>query len=80
MAGPRPFLHQRRFVGIGLNVWIGGGAIICPGVSIGDNSTIGAGSVIGAGAVITKHVAPGSVMKGIPAELSPVPSHRLKAI
>lgn len=33
-------------VSIGSNVWIGGGAIICPGVSIGDNVTIGAGSVV----------------------------------
>ncbi|NJL09439.1 MAG: hypothetical protein HC908_02070 [Calothrix sp. SM1_7_51] len=31
---------------IGNNVWIGGGAIICPGVNIGDNTTIGAGSVV----------------------------------
>lgn len=31
---------------IGHNVWIGGGAIICPGVEIGDNTTIGAGSVV----------------------------------
>ncbi|MEQ9693021.1 sugar O-acetyltransferase [Shimia sp. SDUM112013] len=31
---------------IGRNVWIGGGAIILPGVCIGDNSTIGAGSVV----------------------------------
>jgi maltose O-acetyltransferase len=31
---------------IGDNVWIGGGAIICPGVTIGDNTTIGAGSVV----------------------------------
>lgn len=33
-------------VNIGNNVWIGGGAIICPGVMIGDNTTIGAGSVV----------------------------------
>ena len=33
-------------VHIGDNVWIGGGAIICPGVSIGENTTIGAGSVV----------------------------------
>lgn len=33
-------------VQIGNNVWIGGGAIICPGVTIGDNTTIGAGSVV----------------------------------
>ncbi len=31
---------------IGDNVWIGGGAIVCPGVSIGNNSVIGAGSVV----------------------------------
>jgi maltose O-acetyltransferase len=31
---------------IGSNVWIGGAAIICPGVTIGDNTTIGAGSVV----------------------------------
>ena len=31
---------------IGNNVWIGGGAIVLPGVSIGDNSIIGAGSVV----------------------------------
>lgn len=33
-------------VKIGDNVWIGGGAIICPGVTIGNNTTIGAGSVV----------------------------------
>ena len=33
-------------VSIGNNVWIGGGAIILPGVSIGDNAVIGAGSVV----------------------------------
>ncbi len=31
---------------IGNNVWIGGGAIVCPGVTIGDNAVIGAGSVV----------------------------------
>lgn len=31
---------------IGNNVWIGGGAIIMPGVTIGDNVVIGAGSVV----------------------------------
>ena len=31
---------------IGDNVWIGGGAIILPGVNIGSNSVIGAGSVV----------------------------------
>lgn len=31
---------------IGDNVWLGGGAIVCPGVTIGANTTIGAGSVV----------------------------------
>lgn len=31
---------------IGNNVWIGGGAILMPGVTIGDNVVIGAGSVV----------------------------------
>ena len=31
---------------IGDSVWIGGGAIILPGVTIGDNVVIGAGSVV----------------------------------
>ena len=31
---------------IGSNVWIGGGAILLPGVHIGDNVVIGAGSVV----------------------------------
>ncbi|MBQ9769165.1 MAG: sugar O-acetyltransferase [Clostridia bacterium] len=33
-------------VHIGRNCWIGAGAIILPGVTIGDNSVIGAGSVV----------------------------------
>lgn len=33
-------------VHIGNNVWIGAGAIIHPGIAIGDNSVIGAGSVV----------------------------------
>jgi maltose O-acetyltransferase len=31
---------------IGARVWIGGGSIVCPGVTIGDDTTIGAGSVV----------------------------------
>jgi maltose O-acetyltransferase len=31
---------------IGNRVWLGGGCIICPGVTIGDDTTIGAGSVV----------------------------------
>ena len=33
-------------VHIGRNVWIGGGCVLLPGVSIGDNTVIGAGSVV----------------------------------
>ena len=31
---------------IGDRVWLSGGVIVCPGVTIGDNTTIGAGSVV----------------------------------
>ena len=31
---------------IGDNVWLGGGAIICPGVTIGENTVVGAGAVV----------------------------------
>jgi len=46
---------------IGSGVWIGGGAIILPGVTIGD------GCVIGAGSVVTRDLPPGSVAVGNPA-------------
>jgi maltose O-acetyltransferase len=39
-------LEFGRPIRIGRNVWIGGGAIILPGVSIGDSALIGAGSVV----------------------------------
>src|SRR5690606_27814825 len=42
------------------DVWVGGGAIICPGVRIGD------GAVIGAGAVVTKDVPPRVLAAGNP--------------
>lgn len=48
---------------IGDNVWIGGLAVICPGV------TIGADSVIGAGAVVTRDVPAGVVAVGNPARV-----------
>lgn len=35
-----------RPISIGSDVWVGGGAIICPGVTIGSRSVIGAGSVV----------------------------------
>ncbi|WP_413577891.1 sugar O-acetyltransferase [Bdellovibrio sp. HCB290] len=39
-------LESAHPITIGNNVWIGGNAIICPGVTIGDNSVVGAGSVV----------------------------------
>jgi phosphonate metabolism protein (transferase hexapeptide repeat family) len=46
---------------LGNDVWIGHGAIVLPGVSIGD------GAAIGAGSVVTKDVPPFTVMVGVPA-------------
>ena len=54
-------LEFGRPVKIGCDVWIGGGAIILPGVSIADRAIIGAGSVV------TKDVAAGIVVAGNPA-------------
>jgi|SRR5680860_1861627 len=45
-ARRRAGLEFAKPVEIGSDVWIGGGAIICPGVRIGDKSVIGAGSVV----------------------------------
>jgi len=42
----REWLELARPVTIGSDVWVGGAAVICPGVSIGDRSVIGAGSVV----------------------------------
>jgi maltose O-acetyltransferase len=39
-------IESAKPVKIGNRVWIGGGAIILPGISIGDNTVIGAGSVV----------------------------------
>ncbi|MFF8031138.1 MULTISPECIES: sugar O-acetyltransferase [unclassified Streptomyces] len=61
---PRPRrdkLEAALPITIGDNVWLGGGVIVCPGVSIGDDS------VIGAGAVVTKDVPAGVVAVGNPA-------------
>ncbi len=48
---------------IGRNVWIGGGAIICPGV------TIGADTVVGAGSVVTKDLPARVIAAGNPARV-----------
>lgn len=50
-------------VSIGNDCWIGGGAIICPGVTIGDRC------VIGAGAVVTKDIPSDSLAVGNPAKV-----------
>lgn len=39
-------LQYNMAVHIGVNCWIGAGAIIMPGITIGDNTVIGAGSVV----------------------------------
>ena len=49
-------------VHIGRNAWIGVGAIILPGVTIGENA------VVAAGAVVTKDVAPNAIVGGNPAK------------
>ncbi|GAB6986030.1 sugar O-acetyltransferase [Nocardioides pyridinolyticus] len=50
-------------IAIGDNVWIGGMAVICPGVTIGEDA------IIGAGAVVTKDVPAGMVAVGNPARV-----------
>lgn len=47
-------------VTVGNDVWIGGGSILCPGV------TVGSGSVIGAGSVVTHDIPAGVVAAGNP--------------
>lgn len=39
-------LEYAKPITIGEDVWVGGSAVICPGVNIGDRSVIGAGSVV----------------------------------
>jgi phosphonate metabolism protein (transferase hexapeptide repeat family) len=48
-------------VTIGDDVWIGHGAIVLPG------RTIGTGAVVAAGAVVTRDVAPYAIVAGVPA-------------
>jgi acetyltransferase-like isoleucine patch superfamily enzyme len=53
----------KKPVKIGNYVYVGSGAVILPGVTIGDNS------VVGAGAVVTKDVPSFSVAMGVPARI-----------
>ncbi|TVP73281.1 MAG: sugar O-acetyltransferase [Rhodobacteraceae bacterium] len=50
-----------RPITIGADVWIGGGAILLPGVTVGN------GAIIAAGAVVTRDVAAGATVAGNPA-------------
>lgn len=59
----RDRLEAAQPITIGDNVWLGGGAIVLPGVTIGNNS------VIGAGAVVTRDVPANSVAVGNPARV-----------
>ncbi len=52
-----------RPITIGNNVWLGGGVIVCPGVTIGDNT------VVGAGAVVVRDLPPNVVAVGNPARV-----------
>jgi maltose O-acetyltransferase len=56
-------LEFGRPVRIGRNVWIGAGALILPGVTVGDDALIGAGSVV------TRDVPPGVTVVGNPARV-----------
>jgi maltose O-acetyltransferase len=49
---------------VGANVWIGGGAILLPGIRIGEDAIIGAGSVV------TRDVAAGATVSGNPARVA----------
>ena len=59
----RTGIEQAFAISIADDVWIGGGVIICPGVSIG------ARSVIAAGSVITKDVPADVVVAGNPGKV-----------
>lgn len=53
-------LELGKPITIGADVWVGGGAIVCPGVTIGDRAVIGAGSVV------TREIPPGVFAAGNP--------------
>jgi acetyltransferase-like isoleucine patch superfamily enzyme len=53
--------HDAQVITIGREVWVGRGAAILAGVTIGDRATVGAN------AVVTRNVPSGTVVGGIPA-------------
>jgi acetyltransferase-like isoleucine patch superfamily enzyme len=78
MIGPRVSLitsghpldpHQRRKqivaapIVIQRNVWLGAGAMVLQGVTVGEDS------VVAAGAVVTRDVPPGTLVAGVPAQV-----------
>ena len=71
----RSGLESARPVSIGNNVWLGGGAIVCSGV------TIGADTVVGAGSVVVRDLPPGVVAAADPCRVlralpdRPAPHH-----
>ena len=69
-AERRAGLEFGRPVRIGKFAWIGGGAIILPGISIGDDAVVGAGSVV------TRDVPAGATVLGNPARIVSPGAHR----
>lgn len=71
LTAAHPLDPERRRLGwehaepvtIGDNVWLGAGAIVCPGVAIGSDT------VVGAGAVVTRDLPSGVVAFGVPARV-----------
>lgn len=59
----RSQLVQLEHVTIGDDVWVGAGATLLPGVSLGK------GSIVGAGAVVTKPVEAFTIVAGVPARV-----------
>jgi maltose O-acetyltransferase len=63
-AGPRRDKWEAALpIAIGDNVWLGGGVIVLPGVTIGENT------VVGAGAVVTRDLPANVVAVGNPARV-----------
>ena len=56
--------EQAQPVTLADGVWLGAGALVCPGVSIGENTVVGAGSVV------TRNLPPGVVAYGNPAQIT----------